>query len=1100
VCVVECHGHKPWVSHLLGAKHKKALEQIAIAKAEEKNEMFMNKTGGPMRNNQFGNMHNNKPYNRMQKTMPKPRNMPSVAAHDFAQYPEPLIGLEYLTEIQVAGQNPRYECSVCITKFDHNLKFPHLVGQKHRMNVLKIKRPVALKGVASKKRSEITSILARESIILEVEEGRQLVKTRVKNPPFSFNADYSQQNNAGRGATRGARGATRGGRGATRGGRGVSQGKTWDTRGGRGVGRGNTVSRGAWSNRGMSQSGGYNFEQSPGSYPQSSTVPSDASPYNYGPYNSSYDSYGKVSYGNDSYGNNSSFDNSSYRGSYMESSSPGQTYPGQTYSDSASQFSGGGYSYSTPPPPQIPYTDNRNIPSTVSKEVETSTTKEGISAGLAGALGDLELRNFFKKLSELPEEDIRERLRTPETCVCLNVVFAFLWKEWRDSPEMKRIFVSKLTREFNDLIGSKAAKGIIEEINVKSYSLGESLPIIKDAALINIRSQSAEDVPDEIDIALNITYSGGFYVSADLALALSKSVYLSIKVVKISGKVKLSFRRYPTSCWFFSFYEEPEPTIELDAESRFEGKNFQQMNSLIIRHFKKVIRRKYILPNYIIRYKPFLRTKIPQDEQNGLYIHNSQVTVGSVAVQVIGCSRLPLKKKSNVECWTFCSLSVDYIPFAERKNDDPSLWPIAEYEVVRNNERKIGLTFREVSCTEGDSNRKKIVIDSIDPESPVDYSSLKEGDIILEINGMPVVDAKQASKLIRGSSRRLSIMVKRPPSYMPMSKTQELSQKIEFDSASITGENSPEFDDVDDFQDEFINIVMPLIKNGPDDSQSFRGKSDDTISNLNLSVSKSEYEKSGRYNTDVSLLLEKSQQKSNESEETFGDDYEKGSSNTEKKTKFIKSSKNPYWNETFELRVEKEHKYLNVLVWYRILIESAKEDNSEEQQTKDILLGYVTIPLTDIAVQCLETGDRYHQQEYVLVSTAYDKVLASRSHLNGHPGLNRVACGGDITLAFTYKPSFDNDEETSVKTKVLTSEKIDKELSQSSDQLEILDVEVTKHNFGDTQFYYQTKCEFCSKKIWTKSGYQCRLCGNTKTVSEVSTSRDMPCPEIGNRK
>jgi hypothetical protein len=90
-----------------------------------------------------------------------------------------------------------------------------------------------------------------------------------------------------------------------------------------------------------------------------------------------------------------------------------------------------------------------------------------------------ELKNFFKKLSELPEEEIIERLRTPETCVCLNVVFAFLWKEWRDTPEMKRIFISKLTREFNDLIGSKAAKGIIEEINVKSYNLGESLPVIK---------------------------------------------------------------------------------------------------------------------------------------------------------------------------------------------------------------------------------------------------------------------------------------------------------------------------------------------------------------------------------------------------------------------------------------------------------------------------------------------------------------------------------------------------------------------------------------------------------------------------------------------
>ena len=117
----------------------------------------------------------------------------------------------------------------------------------------------------------------------------------------------------------------------------------------------------------------------------------------------------------------------------------------------------------------------------------------------------------------------------------------------------------------------------------------------------------------------------------------------------------------------------------MDVQSRFEGKNFQQLNSLIIRHFKKVIGRKYILPNYIIRYKPFLRVKIPQDEQNGFYIHNSQVTVGSLAVQVVGCYRLPLKKKNNGETgWTFCSLSVDSIPFAERRNADPSLWPIAE--------------------------------------------------------------------------------------------------------------------------------------------------------------------------------------------------------------------------------------------------------------------------------------------------------------------------------------------------------------------------------------------------------------------------------------
>ena len=142
------------------------------------------------------------------------------------------------------------------------------------------------------------------------------------------------------------------GRGASRCGRGTNLSKTWNTRGSRGVGRGNTASRGAWSNRGMSQSRGYNlgqssgsypqssgsypqssgsypqssgsypqssgsYPQSSGSYPQSSAGPGGTSSYNYDSYNSSHDSYG-----NDSYGmtNNSYLDNSSYSGNSMQGS------------------------------------------------------------------------------------------------------------------------------------------------------------------------------------------------------------------------------------------------------------------------------------------------------------------------------------------------------------------------------------------------------------------------------------------------------------------------------------------------------------------------------------------------------------------------------------------------------------------------------------------------------------------------------------------------------------------------------------------------------------------------------------------------------------
>ena len=53
---------------------------------------------------------------------------------------------------------------------------------------------------------------------------------------------------------------------------------------------------------------------------------------------------------------------------------------------------------------------------------------------------------------------------------------------------------------------------------------------------------------------------------------------------------------------------------------------------------------------------------------------------------------------------------------------------------------------------------------------------------------------------------------------MPVSETQELLQKIQFDPASMCGEHPSEFDDVDAFQDEFINVVMPLIESGPDGS------------------------------------------------------------------------------------------------------------------------------------------------------------------------------------------------------------------------------------------------------------------------------------------
>ena len=61
----------------------------------------------------------------------------------------------------------------------------------------------------------------------------------------------------------------------------------------------------------------------------------------------------------------------------------------------------------------------------------------------------------------------------------LNLFLSFLWREWRDSPQMKSFFLRKMNAEFSDLMQGKAASKLIEQITIEELSLGTSLPVIK---------------------------------------------------------------------------------------------------------------------------------------------------------------------------------------------------------------------------------------------------------------------------------------------------------------------------------------------------------------------------------------------------------------------------------------------------------------------------------------------------------------------------------------------------------------------------------------------------------------------------------------------
>ena len=66
-----------------------------------------------------------------------------------------------------------------------------------------------------------------------------------------------------------------------------------------------------------------------------------------------------------------------------------------------------------------------------------------------------------------------------ESCMFLNLIFQFLWKEWRDSPKTRNFFIRKMNMEFKEMLLNKAAGKLMEQITIRDYYLGDSLPIIK---------------------------------------------------------------------------------------------------------------------------------------------------------------------------------------------------------------------------------------------------------------------------------------------------------------------------------------------------------------------------------------------------------------------------------------------------------------------------------------------------------------------------------------------------------------------------------------------------------------------------------------------
>ncbi|XP_078683133.1 PDZ domain-containing protein 8-like isoform X1 [Branchiostoma floridae x Branchiostoma belcheri] len=666
--------------------------------------------------------------------------------------------------------------------------------------------------------------------------------------------------------------------------------------------------------------------------------------------------------------------------------------------------------------------------------------------------------NLENLLQDLQPDQTRKK--SSESCEWFNLILAFLFRELKDTGRIRRWVNKKLSVEFAELVQSKTAGRVMERIRLRDYSFGTTFPIVEKATIMDVK-QSKDGMPETIDIALDVDYKGGFRLAVDVDLVFGRTAYLSVKVTKLKGRVRLQFSREPFSHWSFSFYEEPE--LEFDAQSQFGSRVFPQLTSIIINQIRRSVRKKHTLPYYKLRFKPFFDYQEQLNAPDDVYLHDNKVTVGQLEVTIVECSRLP---RVFQDCVVYCTLCIDESTWNQWTGKKRSFWFAQDVELAKGESKTLGIAFRDEPI-EG-SMYQQVVVDRIDPNTPVSRVDIQKGDILLTVGGVRVMNVSHAAKLIRQAGDKMVLRIERHLSHNVTSDAlQGPHQTYEEDTVSLKGMDALDIDhdnfpDSDSETEEYINISIknPAAEGRGISSRTAQQKSSPSKTKANISpllsrkfglggsqqsptsspirdpgvkpaVDDTDKARDTAHGAGIpaitvtreALGTPRGRSHSDGSEPlhdvaltdplhgvfTGGDTDTTAASHTfhaeEDATKIetratspVTASQELSWDETFIFDIEDEDKYLNICIWAK----------GVEKGDKEELIGHVSISLMDVALQCLTTLSGEYQNCYLLeppeIRAAASRHLG-RSGLATHPGFNARLCGGDVTLRFHHTPS-----------------------------------------------------------------------------------------------
>ncbi|XP_065199835.1 PDZ domain-containing protein 8 [Planococcus citri] len=250
---------------------------------------------------------------------------------------------------------------------------------------------------------------------------------------------------------------------------------------------------------------------------------------------------------------------------------------------------------------------------------------------------------FPQQLLELISEKLGEN--TSEGTVLLNLLLQFWFRENRYDVNTLTSIADRINSELTELLTNTSLGRIFSSLKIHDVELGSESPTISCVSLQKFDVRKEFSTLNNFVFEFDISYVGGFYMAIDAVMKFnSNAAFVSVKVVKCVGRVRVEFTRIPYTYWCMSFINPPE--LELTVESKLEGHSVPQLNRIIGIQLRRRINRKFVMPYYKIRSKPFLPTHNLATFKDNI---NESIPNGKLHITILTVSRIA-KQEGTISC------------------------------------------------------------------------------------------------------------------------------------------------------------------------------------------------------------------------------------------------------------------------------------------------------------------------------------------------------------------------------------------------------------------------------------------------------------------